>query len=387
MTDQHAERRERIRTVTMISISLAVAALIHGMTLPLLSLILERHGVDETTIGMNVTAQYVSVFVAAPFVAPLLRRIGAASMILWSLIASALIFIALPAYVDVYAWFALRFVLGIALSFLWIAGEAWVCHIADPRSLGRTVAVYATVISIGFAIGPALLAWIGTEGWAPFLVCAGLMAVAAVPMIWFRRGSPRLEGRPSASLPRFLALAPVMMAVYLLFSGADAVMLTFLPIYGTGAGLAEWQAISLLSVLAFGIILSQPPIGWLADHMNGMLLMSVMVVLMALSAATLPLVIGHTPWNVVIMLGFGAAMGGVYTVSLAMMGRRFKGPDLGQAATVRSILFCVGALLLPPITGTAIDWYGPDGLPMSLTIMFLIVLPLPLIGFFRRWVA
>ena len=103
--------------------------------------------------------------------------------------------------------------------------------------------------------------------------------------------------------------------------------------------------------------------------------------------ATLPLGIAHTPWNVVSMLAFGAAMGGVYTVSLAMMGRRFKGPDLGQAATVRSILFCVGALLLPPISGTAIDWFGPDGLPVSLTVMLLLVLPLPLVGLFRRWIA
>ena len=387
MTDRRPDRTERIRAVAAISVSLAMASLIHGMTLPLLSLILERHGVDETTIGINVTAQYLTVFVAAPFVTPFLRRYGPATMIFWSLIASVGVFIALPVYVDVYVWFALRLILGIALSFLWIAGEAWVCHIAEERSLGRTVAVYATVISIGFGLGPALLAWIGTEGWTPFLACAGFMAAAAVPMAWFRRGAPRLEGRPSGSLLRFVALAPVMMTVYLVFSGADAVMLTFLPIYGSGAGLAEWQAISLLSVLALGVVLSQPPIGWLTDHMSGMLLMFIMVALMALCTATLPLGIAHTPWNIVIMLGFGAAMGGVYTVSLAMMGRRFKGPDLGRAATVRSILFCVGALIAPPISGISIDWFGPNGLPISLTVMLLLVLPLPLIGILRKWIA
>ena len=377
----------RLRAVAAISVSLAVAALIHGLTLPLLSLILERHGVDETAIGINVTAQYLTVFVAAPFVTPLLRRYGPAFMIFWSLIASGAVFLALPVHVDVYVWFVLRMILGVALSFLWIAGEAWICHIAEERSLGRTVAVYATVVSIGFALGPAMLAWIGTEGWTPFLVCAGLMAAAAIPMAWLRRGAPRLEGRPSTSLLRFVALAPVLMLVYLVFSGADAVMLTFLPLYGTEAGLEEWQAISLLSVLALGIILSQPPIGWLADHMNGMALMLVMVVLMAACAAVLPLGIAHTPWNAVILLGFGASMGGVYTVSLAMMGRRFRGPDLGRAVTVRSILFCVGALIAPPISGFAIDWFGPDGLPISLTAMLLLVLPLPLIGLFRRWIA
>ena len=387
MKAPRSEGAERIRAVAAISISLAVASLIHGMTLPLLSLILERHGADETTIGINVTAQYLTVFVAAPFVTPLLRRFGPASMIFWSLLASVGVFLALPVYIDAYVWFALRMILGIALSFLWIAGEAWVCHVAERRSLGRTVAVYAAVISVGFAFGPALLAWIGTEGWTPFLVCAALMASAAVPMAWLRRGSPRLEGRPTASLFRFVALAPVMMTVYLVFSGADAVMLTFLPIYGTGAGLAEWQAISLLSVLALGVVVSQPPIGWLADHMSGMLLMFIMVVLMAVCSAALPITIAHTPWNVVVMLGFGAAMGGVYTVSLAMMGRRFSGPDLGRAATVRSILFCVGALIAPPISGVAIAWYGPNGLPISLTALLVAVIPLTLVGLYRKWIA
>ena len=387
MSDHLPAHAVRFRTVAAISISLAMAALIHGLTLPLLSLILERHGVDEATIGLNVTAQYVTVFVAAPFVTPLLRRFGPAPMISWSLFASTGIFVLLPVHVDVYFWFVLRMILGVALSFLWIAGEAWVCHIAEERSLGRTVAMYAAVVSVGFALGPAVLAWVGTEGWTPFLVCAAVMAAAAVPMIWIGRTSPRLGGRPSGGLVRFVALAPVLMLVYLVFSGADAVMLTFLPLYATGAGLAEWQAISLLSVLAIGVIISQPPIGWLVDHMNSMLLMAVMVVVMALCAGVLPLGIAHTPWNVVTVLGFGAAMGGVYTVSLAMMGRRFKGPDLGRAATVRSILFCVGAVLAPPVSGAAIDWFGPNGLPFSLAVMILLVLPLPLIGMLRKWPA
>ena len=377
----------RIRTVVSVSVSLSMAALIHGMTLPLLSLILERHGVDETTIGINTTAQYLSVFAAAPFVSPLLRRVGPATMIFWSLLVSAAVFVALPLHVDVYVWFGLRMVLGVALSFLWIAGEAWVCHVAEERSLGRTVAVYATVTAVGFALGPLLLAWTGTEGRIPFLVCATLMAAAAVPMGGLIRGSPRLEGRSSGSMARFVTLAPVLMFVYLVFAGCDAVLLTFLPIYGTEAGLPEWQAIILLSALAVGIILGQPPIGWLADHVEGMLLMSVMVAVMALCAASLPLAIPHFPWNVALMLGFGAAMGGVYTVSLAMMGRRFGGADLGSAATVRSILFCIGSVLAPPISGAAIDWMGAPGLPVSLSAIILLVLPLPLIGMARRWVA
>ena len=382
-----AARGQRYGLLIAMSSCLAVAALIHGLTLPLLSLILKRHGVDGTLIGINTAAQYLSVFIAAPFVTPLLRRCGPAVMMVGSVVAAALVFVILPIYIDVYFWFALRLILGIALSFLWIAGEAWVCHIAEEGTRGRVVAVYAAVTSVGFALGPLLLAGVGSEGWTPFLVSAGLMLVAALPLGMMIKDSPRLEGRPSGGLLKFVFLAPVAMGVYLLMAAGDAVLLTFLPIYAMHAGLPEVGALSLLTVMALGVIVTQLPIGWLADHMNCMTLMLLAVVTLAFGAAALPWAISSTPWNAVLLLVVGAAYGAIYSISLVLVGRRFKGADLGPVMTARSILFCVGSMAGPPISGGAMDWVGPDGLPWSLLVMCLLVLPLPVVGLIRRWVA
>jgi hypothetical protein len=60
-----AERRHALAVVT---IALGIVSLIHGLSLPMLSLVLEREGVDKTLIGLNATAQFVAVFfLPSPF--------------------------------------------------------------------------------------------------------------------------------------------------------------------------------------------------------------------------------------------------------------------------------------------------------------------------------
>ena len=380
-------RADRLSGLAVVTVALGVASLIHGLTLPLLSLVLEREGVGKTLIGINTAAQYLAIFAAAPFVPRLMRNFGPIAMMFWSVLGSALVFLLLPLYVDVQLWFALRLLLGVSLSFLWIAGEAWVSHMAEERTQGRIVAVYGAVTASGFALGPLLLAMVGSRGWTPFLVAAGVMALGAIPLSLHLRSAPKLQEQASGGFWRYVMLAPAAMWVYFMFSAADAVLLTFLPIYGMQAGLDERLALGLLTALAVGAIASQFPIGWLVDRMNAMVLFTVGVVLIGGTSALLPLSIAKLPGNAALMFGFGALLGGFYTVTLVVHGRRFKGAELGPATTARSVMFCLGATAGPPVAGTAMEWLGPHGMPWSLVLMFALVLPLPILGVLRKWVA
>lgn len=379
-----AERRHALAVVT---IALGIVSLIHGLSLPMLSLVLEREGVDRTLIGLNATAQFLAVFAAAPFVPGLMRNFGPATMMFWSVLVSALVFLALPAYVNVHVWFVLRLLLGIVLSFLWIAGEAWISHLAEERVRGRTIAIYGAVTAAGFALGPLALAAVGSEGLRPFILAASLMAIAATPLALARKSGPKLGGRPSGRFWRYVVMAPVSMWIYFAFSAGEAVLLTFLPIYGMQAGLEERVAITLLTAMAVGAIASQLPVGWMADSLNGMMLTGIGVVLLIGACVLLPESIGQTPWNVVLLLSLGALLGGLYTLSLVFLGRRFEGADLGPAVTARSIMFCLGAMAGPPLAGASIELVGPDGMAWMLAFLFLLVMPLPVIGFARRWNA
>ena len=69
-------------------------------------------------------------------------------------------------------------------------------------------------------------------------------------------------------------------------------------------------------------------------------------------------------WAVVSV--WGGSMGGVFTVGITLLGERFRDIELVSANAVFSVLFGVGGLLGPFLTGTAMSAVGPAGFPLSL---------------------
>ena len=380
-------RSERLKNLAAVTAALAVASLVHGFSLPLLSLVLAKQGIGPTLIGFNAAAQYLAVLAVVPFAPRLMTTVGPVPLMLWSVLATALLFLVLPLFPNVYAWFPLRFLLGIAASFIWIGGEVWINHMAEEGSRGRTVALYGMAVGGGFAVGPFLLAAIGVEGWTPFVVAAAVILLASLPLLPVWKSAPKLEGEPTARLIHYLLLAPVAMGSYFVFSATDAVLLSFFPIYGVGEGLAEPVAIRLISVLAIGAIVFQLPVGWLMDHANDMWLTLFALVGMGLACMALPWVVPYTPWNALFMFAFGGVFAILYTLPLVMLGRRFKGADLGAAATVFSVVFCLGSAVGPPVSGFGMSILGNDGMRWTLVLLYALAVPLPVIGLFRRWRA
>ena len=377
----------RRRQLVVATVALAVASLTHGLTMPLLSLVLSHQGVDDTLIGLNTGTYFIAIFAVAPFASRLMRTRGPALLMLVSILAMAALFVLLRAFPNVWAWFPLRFGLGVAASFLWIAGEAWVNHAADEAQRGRIIAVFGVVVSAGFALGPAILSLTGTEGWAPFLATTGLLLAAGAVLVPALGSAPRLRGKTSGPLARYVLIAPVAMFGYFAFAAGDAVLLTFLPIYAVGTGLGEADAVRLLAVLAIGSMALQYPIGWLADHIDSHALVAAIALALLAGSAALPWVLQPGVIATVFMFFYGGALGALYTISLVLLGRQFRGADLAAASAMLSVMFCVGAFVWPPLGGAIMDRFGERAMPVSLVVAYATFLPLVLAAWIRSAAA
>ena len=373
----------RRRQLAVATVALAVASFCHGLTMPLLSLVLNRQGVDETLIGLNTGVYFIAIFAVAPFASRLMRTRGPALLMLASILAMTALFILLRVFPNVWLWFPLRFGLGVAASFLWIAGEAWVNHAVDEAHRGRVIAIFGVVVSAGFALGPAILSWTGAEGWAPFLVTSSLLLAAAAVLASALGSAPRLRGKTSGPLARYVLLAPVAMFGYFAFAAGDAVLLTFLPIYAVEIGRAEADAVRLLTVLAIGSMALQYPIGWLADRIDNRALVAAVALALLAGSAALPWVLPHAVSAVVFMFFYGGALGALYTLSLVLLGRQFKGADLGAASAMLSVMFCIGAFIWPPLGGAIMERIGERAMPVSLVIAYASFLPIVLVAWLR----
>ena len=363
----------RWRQLVIATVALAVASFGHGLTMPLLSLVLDHQGVDETLIGLNAGTYFIAVFAVAPLATRLLRARGPAVLMLVSILATVVLLALLRAFPDVWLWFPLRFALGMAASFLWIAGEAWVNHSATETHRGRIIAIFGIVVSAGFALGPLILSMTGTEGWAPFLVTIALLLVAAAVLAGALGSSPKLRGK-TEPLARYVLLAPVAMFGYFVFAAGDAMLLTFLPIYAAGLGVGEVDAIRLLTVLAVGSMAMQYPVGWLADRVSNYAIAAAMGAILLAGSAALPWALPLPAISIVFMFFYGGALGALYTISLVLLGRRFKGADLSAASAMLAVMFCIGSFIWPSAGGAALDRFGGDAMPVSLIVAYALFL-------------
>jgi MFS family permease len=373
---------QRRLSIAIVILATSVVAVTLGLTWPLLSLILEAQGVSRSLIGFSSASQLIAIVVVMPMTPWLLARLGTRRLMTLLIVGVVVTLLALPAFPNVYAWFPIRFVLGAGLELLLIAGDIWINQVAEDRSRGRVIGLYGFVLAGSFAAGPAIISLTGNAGWTPFIVGAVIAGLGTVPLAFARGIVPPVEGKPSGGPLKFLRLAPVLMLAGLMYGLIDSAVMTFLPLYGLSHGLAEATAVSLLTVLIVGTVLGQLPIGWLADRLDARRLIVVCTVISFGAALLLPLAIGRPALQWPLLLLWGAALGGFYTLGMIMMGQRFRGADLAAVNAAFVVLWGVGGIGGPALTGTAMDLFGPGALPAVVAASCILFLPVPVVRYY-----
>lgn len=359
----------RRRALAAIIASISAVGLALGLTLPLISLVLERQGYDSSLIGLVGAMPAVGILIGAPLTPWLVRRIGTRPALLWAL-AFNIATILPMAWIESYAlWLLLRFVMGAADAVLFTISETWVNQLAEEHNRGRLVAIYITVLSSFFASGPLLIGLTGSEGPLPFLVACGVLLLAAPPLLG-ARAEVMVVGGPQAafSVAGFMRLAPALAFGVLLFASIDGSTMALLPLFGLRVGYSEAVAAAMITVLIAGNIALQVPIGWLADRMNRERLLAGCGAGVGLGALLLMATAGSPlMWPTLLLLG--TAAGGVYTLAMVIVGQRFRGADLVTANAAFGVLWGLGTLLGPLAAGLLMRWVDPGGLPLTWALL------------------
>jgi len=360
--------------------AVTIAGLNYGFIAPLIAVLMERRGIDRSVIGLNASAQAIAVVIASPMTGLLLRHLGATGLLTGGLMSTACIYVLFAFVDDVTAWFAFRFVLGASGAIVWVASEAWINALAETHNRGRVIGLYSVAAASGAAIGPLILTQVGTVGWVPFMVPASIALLGVLVVRFAGVGAPTLAGEPSRKPWRILLIAPLPLLLCATFSGTSESLRTFLAVYGLDRGVAEEHAFAMLSAMAIGGILFQYPLGWLADHMSRRWLVVLCVGLSVLGFLALPVIIGAGWIGLAIYFFFGGVFFMLYSLGLVLLGERFSGPDLVAASAGFSMMWGVGTIIGPSLTGAVMDLFGTPGLSWITAGLLMIFLPLPLLS-------
>ncbi|MEA9977420.1 MULTISPECIES: MFS transporter [unclassified Pseudomonas] len=344
---------------SVLSVGLAL-----GVSMPLVSMRLESWGYGAFAIGVMAAMPAIGVLVgasvasrlAAHFGTPLLMR-----LCLWGGALSIGLLGLLPSYA---VWVALRLLIGVILTIVFILGESWINQLVVERWRGRLVALYGSSYALSQLAGPLLLGVVGTEADYGFWVGAALLVVSPLLLLG-RTGAPSTEACSVTfnDLFGFCRGLPAIAWAIALFAAFEAMILTLLPIYCLQQGFTPETSLFMVSTVVVGDALLQLPIGALADRVSRRTLFSGCALLLMVSSLAIPLLLDTVLiWPVWVL--FGASAGGLFTLSLILIGERYRDDVLVRANAHVAQLWGVGCLLGPLAAGAGSQWVSGHALPL-----------------------
>ncbi|MFV3306983.1 MFS transporter [Pseudomonas sp. NY15181] len=349
--------------LSVISIGLAL-----GLTMPLVSLRLDGWGYGSFAIGVMAATPAAGVLLGAMLAGRLAARFGTPRLMRLCLISGAFS-VGLLALLQSYPiWLVLRLLIGVQLTVVFILGESWINQLAIEKWRGRLVALYGTGYALSQLSGPVLLTFIGTDDdrgfW--FAVC---LLIGGSLLLLGRGGAPKVDPHSASGrgLFGFCAKLPAIAWAVVLFAGFEAMILTLLPVYGVQQGFTQAVALAMVSTVVVGDALLQLPIGWLADRISRQTLFKGCGTVLLASSLGIPLLL-HSPaiWPVLVL--FGASAGGLFTLSLILIGERYRDDALVRANAHIAQLWGIGCLIGPLATGAASQWVSGHALPMVMAL-------------------
>lgn len=344
-----------------------------GMSYPLLSLILESRGVSSEMIGINSAMMPIGILLFSSVIPVATKRFGARKVAITAALVTALVILSYKVFDTLAAWFLIRLVQGMTISTLFVLSEAWIVGSAGDRNRGKIVAIYSSVLSGSFGAGPLLISFIGIEGWTPFVLGAGVVAIGAIPFIFIRDDDQSEPEETQASgILGFAPKAPMLLAAVGAFAVFDAASLSLFPVYGIQNGLDIATSVNILTALILGNVLLQFPIGWLCDKFPTRLVLAGCALITTITLLLLPgLIDSALKWPLLILMGTTGY--GVYTVSLVALGNRFSGIELVNGSASFAVVWGLGALIGSVSGGWAMLGFDSHGLPIGLAAVYLLL--------------
>jgi len=366
---------DRNRSLAAVIASMVVVNLVYGLTLPLLSLVLDAQGISKTIIGTSIVAQASAGIVIAPLVPRLIMRIGPGRVMQLATLLAATTLLAMGLFQDVYLWYPLRFLLGASAAMLWSASEAVINELVDDNWRGRIIGIYGSAGAAGFAMGPLILVATGSAGLMPFVVTASIVLIASLPLFCLPDNGITDEEKNRPSLRRIFRLVPHIMLLNLTYAAAIEAFIAFFPLFGIHIGLGEARSLSLLTVFGVGGVVLQLPLGWLADHMHRQRLLLFCILLTVAGFVVLPRLIALSMAGPLFVFTLGGVEGMIYAMGMILLGQRFRGVELASASVLFTGMWGAGTMLGPAIVGAGMDLLGDDSMPYLIAGVYACYLP------------
>ncbi len=330
-----------------------------GLQGTLLAVRADMEGFSATTTGMVMSAFYIGFLFGSVLSPKITANVGHIRVFaaLAALASAAILVHAL--FINVAAWFALRFLSGFCFAGLYIVAESWLNDRASNETRGKLLSLYMVVTYLGTGGGQLLLNLAEPTEFPLFIITSVLISIAVVPLLLSAGSPPVFRESINISLRELYRISPLGISSMFIVGLVTATFFSLGPVYGQRIGL-DIENISYFMTAAFiGTVILQGPIGGLSDRFDRRIVLIIVSLLTALSAAFCTIAVQYSTQAVLLASGlFGGLAFPLYSVCIAYTNDHLKPNQMIAASGGLVLVSGLGAVAGPILVASIMDNFG-----------------------------
>jgi MFS family permease len=339
------------------------------MTAIVIPLAFEKHGLDGMQIGMMMAVLLLVMVPVGLLMPALMRCIDMRVLLVLSTVLRGGAMWVFPQYQDVYHWAALLAVYGIGeFAFIFIV-QAWMGLVPFKRGSGFILSMLGAAISVGISVSAVAVEVLQSRQVDMYLAMAVITVAGLFPLLISFLWTPSRLKPSGLTLRSCFKQNPLVMVAALVVGLQLMGVQYLIVIYGTRAGLDFTKASFLLAAFTMGPIIFEVTLASLSDKFDRRNVLMAGTFLSLVCAIYLPLAIYYPFVAYILLFIWGGIIGGLYSVSIAILRDRFEGNDLVPALANFTVMFGVGGVLGLLSIGSLMDVFGStDALPTTTNV-------------------
>jgi len=355
--------KDSLKSIISPILSLIILLLGNGLFMTYVTVRLKIDEYSNGAIGFVSASFYAGVLIGSLYANRLIERIG--HIRAFAVFASILSVVSLLQgfYVSVWSWSILRAINGAMMAGLFITIESWLLVKSTAEIRGKVLAIYMTALYASQSLGQFLLNVSDPLSWTPYILIAILTCLSIIPVSLTKAGDPVTSEPSYLKFSKLLKISPLGVVGCLLSGIMLGAVYGLAPLYAQEIGL-DLKNISLfMSIVIFGGLVLQWPIGHVSDFIDRrkiLLIAGFLTTIISILIAILD------SYNIYLLFGLVFLFGGfsftLYPLCISHTCDHLDPKDFVAATGGLMLAYGFGAIIGPLIAPLSFRLFGPKGL-------------------------
>ncbi|WP_373086456.1 MFS transporter [Sneathiella sp.] len=249
-------------------LGLGLLMLGNGLQVSLVGIRASLEGFPAVVIGFVMSGYYAGFLFGSIITPKILANVGHVRVFaaLASLASSAALLYVV--FVDPIVWGLMRLITGFAYAGLYIVCESWLNDAATNETRGQLLSVYMIIVMGGMAVGQLFLNVADPGGYTLFIFISVLISLALIPMTLTANPAPNFLASTRLSLKKLYKISPLGIVGMFAQGITGGAFYGMAAVYGDKIGLSVAQLSTFISIVIFGGVILQWPVGKLSDRFD-----------------------------------------------------------------------------------------------------------------------